>query len=31
MHLFMSSPEWARYERTTVNSYRRRLGEAWHG
>lgn len=24
MHLFMSSPEWARYERTTVNSYRRR-------
>ena len=24
MHLFMSSPEWARYERTTVNSYRKR-------
>lgn len=24
MHLFMSSSEWARYERTTVNSYRRR-------
>lgn len=24
MHLFMSSPEWVRYERTAVNSYRRR-------
>ena len=24
MHLFMSSPEWARYERTTVSSYRKR-------
>ncbi len=24
LHLFMSNPKWARYERTTVNSYRRR-------